>query len=491
MVLPSSRLNPRAVIFLITVCCMIPFFGIARYGLADLDEGFYATVVWEMMSRGDWLLPTYAGEPWLEKPIWLYWVSGIGVSVLGGELGLRAPSVIASLIMAALLARFVERKFSLDRALLTALAYCGSLIVIGTGRMMLTDPWLVLGLCGGLIYWYEGLEEKQAENFFKAGVLLGIGMLAKGPVAMMLFLGVVIAYRLWTKERLGVRFGSAVWLATAFAAVTATWYVPAYLSFPEVFVQNFLIEQNLERFTGGDSAHAVPLWLHPIYFPVVLALGCLPWILVGLRRGQSDVLPPVKRFLWCWLLVVLLFFTVSGSKLPHYILPAVAPAVVLLVLNARGRFQFDRLLVIGCVWCLVMSVVAQAIFQFDWSRRMAAPQALAIESQPIGGRLVAYRLGRQTDEVTIGLTLEQTSHPSLGFYSQSVLLNADSIQEVIAEPDAKRLITRRALDSEEMDALAAAGIAATVVSRAASEGHVLTQDDAESPTDWVLYRLDR
>lgn len=481
MILPPSRLNPQVMIFLVTVGCLIPFFGIARYGLFDMDEGFYATVVWEMISRGDWLLPTYGGEPWLEKPIWLYWVSSVTYSLFGGELGMRLPSVVATIIFTVLLGKFIARRFELDRGLLTALAYCGSLMAVGVGRMMLTDAWLVLGLCGALIYWFDGLSAKQYENFIKAGVLLGIAMLAKGPVAVILFVGVVIAYRVWSREQMGMKFGPVALLVASYAIVTATWYVPAYLSFPEVFVQNFLIEQNLERFTGGDSAHGVPIWAHPIYFPVVLFVACIPWVLVGLHKLRSVQMEPATRFLWCWLLVVLVFFTVSGSKLPHYILPAVGPAVALLVINARRWFEFDRLLVLGCAWCLIVSVFAQGAMNFWWADKMAAPQQLAIESRPIGGRFVAYKLGRQTEEVTIGLTLEETSRPSLGFYSQSTMLNASSIEDVIAEPDALRLLARGELVAEDRDALLMSGIRIEEVARIEEEGEAA----------WVLYRLDR
>lgn len=491
MILPPSRLSPRVIIFLVTVACLLPFFGIARYGLMDLDEGFYATVVWEMISRGDWLLPTYGGEPWLEKPIWTYWVAGVTYSLFGGELGMRLHSVVATLIMAFLIGRFVSRRFELDRGMLTAVAYCGSLVVVAIGRMMMTDAWLVLGLCGALIYWFDGLSEKQYENFIKAGVLLGIAMLAKGPVAIALFIGVAFLYRLWSKEQLGMKFGPVALLLAAYVGVTATWYLPAYQSFPEVFVQKFLIEQNWERFTGGDTAHGVPIWAHPIYYPAVLLLAGVPWVLVGLKKIRSLTMDPATRFLWCWLIVVVLFFTISGSKLPHYILPAMAPAMALLVVNARKRFEFDRLLVLGFAWSLIVSVLAQSAFQYQWSQVMAAPQQLAIESRPIGGRFVAYRLGRQTEEVTIGLTLEQTSHPSLGFYSQSTMLNAPDIETVIAEPTGLRLLARGELTAEDAMALAANGIQAVEIARIDVDGEYSSEGRTGSDPAWVLYRLDR
>lgn len=432
--------------WVIVLACIVPFLGWWAYGLFDLDEGFYAAVVSDMLRRADWITPTYNGVPWFEKPILAYWLAMPSVLAFGQEIGPRLPSVLATLATAWMLSRFAAKQYGETAGLVVPIAYCSSLLPLGLGRMMMTDAPLVAALTAGLLVTWRSLrEDPRARSVSRglAGVAVGLAVLAKGPVGLVLFVGIVTWLAFVDAEsRPGLARGW-LWFSVAFAAVVATWYVPCYLANGQAFVQEFLIEQNIGRFTGGDRAHAVPVWAHPIYYPVILIAGMLPFWPFAIRRmfkreAQAD------DFLVAWAVVVLAFFTVSGTKLPHYILPAVPPLVLLIgkvvamKIDAAGPIGWRWLL----VWPVAASALANVVFFRDWDARMREVQSLARYASDKGAGLVVYRIGREGGPGTGSLQLRDTSHPSALFYFGGIATMTDEPNDLLSERLPFYLLTR-------------------------------------------------
>lgn len=442
---------------------ILPFMGFWLTGLMDLDEGFYGAVVVDMLRRGDWITPTYNGEPWFEKPILLYWLAIPTITFFGEMVGPRMPSVLASLAFAWLMVRFLRPRFGLDVAVLSAMAYGGSVLAVVVGRMMLTDALLVLCFGACLMLFWESLTGKPMLRPL-AGACLGLAILAKGPVAGLLFLIIAgIAY--WRLTPLRPQFKGG-WLLSTLACflVMGAWYLPCWLVNEQVFVQKFLIEQNIGRFTGGDEAHRVPFFLHPIYYPAVLFVGCLPWAVAGIKAGalskpsleDIDEATLLRRFLAIWMWTVLIFFSLSGSKLPHYILPALAPLVILLVerIVASGR-EIERMNRLALIWSASICLVVNAAFLYwDGVQNAGLRQsAQALRSAPY--EVVVFRFGRSEPDTRIKLTLNETSRPSTLFYLRRPSLMTSKLSEALEpRPQTFVILTRaeRWLDEDTQKA---------------------------------------
>ncbi len=402
----------------------LPLLGFWAYGLFDLDEGFYAAVVGDMIRRGDWIVPTIGGKPWFEKPILLYWAAIPTVQAFGPEVGARLPSVLATFLSIVLSGWATARWGALRAAPLACLALGTSLIVAALGRMMLTDALLLLTLSGSLVALYGYFTGSDWRWLAVSGLLLGLAVLAKGPVAVILYGGIAL-FTLIREPGLGVRLGHTLAFGAALATVVASWYLPAYLREGDVFVQKFLIEQNVGRFTGGDNAHRVsPVWLHPIYFPAVLLLGAAPWSFQAFRRSfwiaPSADAGRWQRFLVRWFLTILVFFTLSGSKLPHYILPATFPLALLSAESlASGRRSLERLQAAGSAWAVVLLGILTAGFVAYYRSsghaevHALAKQALATDPQVT---LWMYQMPRRDKSLGTGtMRIQETSHPSVRF----------------------------------------------------------------------------
>ncbi len=457
-------MDPRS--WLVVAACLLPFIGFWSYGLMDLDEGFYGAVVVDMLRRGDWITPTYNNVPWFEKPILAYWLTMPTVAMFGNEFGARLPSVLCSLATVGVLFSFVRRHAGLPLAQIVAVAYASSLLPVGLGRMMMTDAPLTLCLTIAITQFYDSLNG-QGRRRWIAAVAVGFGILAKGPVAAVLFFGVigtlyVVSPDLRPKFRGGWLVGIGLCLA-----VMATWYVPCYTANGQVFIDKFLIEQNIGRFAGGDKAHRVPIYLHPIYFPAILFLGALPWTGWSLRttlwkRGSSGPPDDLTRLLWVWLWVPVVFFSISGTKLPHYILPAVAPLIILgvraVVIQHPSRLPSKEWLGVACAWSIVIFSIALPTFHKIWDSQTKEVQAMAKFTWAQNRPLVIYEIGRASEEVSLSLKLEQTSHPSILFYYRRPVLMTDKIAEVIAQGKPMWMITRAGrLADEDLANLTLAG----------------------------------
>jgi 4-amino-4-deoxy-L-arabinose transferase-like glycosyltransferase len=409
------------------VFCLVPFLGWWLIGLTDLDEGFYGAVAADMIRRGDWITPSISGEPWFEKPILIYWLAIPTIKVFGETLGPKMPSVIGSLVIAWLVWRFCRDRLTPQAAVLAPLAVSGSVLSVAVGRMMLTDALLVASLCGCFFLYWESLQGRPQLRV-GAAACLGLAVLAKGPVAGVFFI-VIAALVYWRLPEF--RPGhKGWWLASIGAglAVMAAWYVPCWLVNGDLFVQKFLIEQNIGRFAGGDKAHGLPAWwLHLIFYPVVLAAGLLPWLPGAARRGLFSGVPkgdetPFRKervFLWIWALTVVVFFSLSGSKLPHYILPALPPLMILAVerLTTGREEKLDKLVWGAACWAVFVMIAATLVFGAEYQRQKGPElHGLVKEIRDDPAPVVLYRFGRSQSATDFSLQINETSRPSMFFY---------------------------------------------------------------------------
>lgn len=457
---------------------VLPLLGFWLYGLFDLDEGFYAAVVSAMLRTGDWITPHYRGSPWFEKPILLYWAAAPFAKLLGAAWALRVPSVLATLGTYAICAASMRRNAGETPARWTWIVLGTSLLVAAVGRMMMTDALLVLFLTGAFLAHWESRGGSLRWRL-AAAASLGFAVLAKGPVALLLF-APVAALVCWREPRLRSGFTGG-WVAGAlvFAAVVSSWYVPAYLANPDSFVQKFLIEQNVQRFAGGDAAHTVPAWLWLPYYPAVLLLGMLPWSLYAFKAWPGPAKENAyERYLALWFGVILLFFTVGGSKLPHYILPAAIP-LGMLIARRLGRKEPSGVPWGAVATSVILAALLNAGFVWYYSTGQREAHRLALQAGPLALPLVTYQMGRREKALSVGKAKPmETSLPSLEYYADRIVLEAETLDELRAKAPALVLTRVGRIDADDERVLR-------------DLGWSLTPLEKSPPEHFRLFLLDR
>jgi 4-amino-4-deoxy-L-arabinose transferase-like glycosyltransferase len=326
-------------------CGFLFFFGLAFFGLMGADEPRYAQVAREMLARHDWILPTLEGHPWLEKPPLYYWQAMLAFSVFGvSDWVARLPSAVDATLMVVAIYLFLKHfrpGFQLDGALMTASA-AG---VVGFARAASTDMPLTAAFTIALLAWFAWYES-QAHRYLTAFYLfLALGTLAKGPVAVLLA-GLIVALFAAAKKDYSVLW-KTLWVPglLVFLLVALPWHVAVQTKAPEFF-RVFILQHNFARFGTNLYHHKEPFWY---YVPVTL-LGLVPWTVFVTasfaetmrvwRRERQEMLKSedaLNVFLAIWLVVPVLFFSLSQSKLPGYIAPALPAGTLLLAEYVRRR----------------------------------------------------------------------------------------------------------------------------------------------------------
>jgi 4-amino-4-deoxy-L-arabinose transferase-like glycosyltransferase len=324
----------------------LPFLG-AR-DLWNPNEPIYGLAVVEMEQRGDWLTPTVNGRPFAEKPILYYWLARAAGWIAGGidEWSLRLPSAAAGIVAVPLLYMLVWPYAGRTRARLAAGLFATTYIVYWSARSLQMD--LLLTTCTlGAILAATRVVDRDLDprlGWMLAGLACGLGFLAKGPVGLLLPALVVAAYltvmRRWSRLR-----PHAAALAAAAAALTvAPWVVALVIRGETAYLSEILWRQSVTRFVAPWD-HQAPWW----YYLVQLWIDMAPWVWflpLALRLPERDADERgLDRLAWLWILVPILFFSLSASKRSPYILP-VAPAVAILVAAPAERFLAGTL----CRW---------------------------------------------------------------------------------------------------------------------------------------------
>jgi len=353
-------------------CAFLFLYGLGQFGLIGADEPRYAQVAREMLERHDWITPVLGGQPWLEKPPLYYWQAMMAYALFGvSDWAARLPAALDATLLV-LAVYFFLRRFrpgaELDGALITA----SSAGIIGYARAASMDMVLAAVFTMAMLGWCAWRETGKKIHLAIFYAFIALGMLAKGPVAPLLAGLVILLYAAAVRDvRLILK---TLWVPgiLLFCALALPWYFAAQMRNPQFF-QEFIIEHNLGRFSKNLYHHTEPLW----YYLPVTALALVPWTLfaiVGLvqtlrrwwaQRTSSqqigvDLEHQFAIFASCWLVMPVLFFSLSQSKLPGYTLPAIPAGGLLLADYLRQRLRQTEAKPVA-IWLAVLHALLAAV----------------------------------------------------------------------------------------------------------------------------------
>ena len=310
--------------------------------LFDVDEGAFSQATMEMFQRGDFLSTYLNGAPRYDKPILVYWLQALAVAALGpSEWAFRLPSALCATGWAWLTYLFARRHYGVDRALFAAALLAASLGVYIIGRAATADALLNLLIAAAMFAAWLHLSTGSRKWLYATHAAIGLGVLAKGPIAILVPFAVTLIF-CWLRRDLRT-WARAVfdWRALLLLfAIAAPWYVVILLKEGRGFIDGFILKHNVGRFTGPVSGHAGSLFY---YFPVLILLT-LPFtaLLVPVaRRLRAIWHDDLQLYLLAWFVFVFVFFSLSGTKLPHYVLYGYTGLVLLMAVHGfdlRGTF---------------------------------------------------------------------------------------------------------------------------------------------------------
>lgn len=337
----SSVRSERAFALLPLLLPLLSFFlCLGAFPLFDVDEGAFSEATREMFERGDFLSTYLNGEHRFDKPILVYWLQAIGFLIFGAsEWAFRLPSAVAAAVWSYAAWQFARERFGAGTAGAALAVAATALGPFAIGRAATADALLNMLLALALFDAWRHLESGRRAPLLRSYVWIGLGVLTKGPIALIVPGAVSFIYcatRLEWRRWLRSVFDPAGWVILALLVVP--WYAAALAIHGQKFIDGFILKHNVERFTGTLEGHAGSLFYYVFAVPLLM----LPWtapLLATLRRVRADFDTGVRRFLWIWAIFVIAFFSLSGTKLPHYVLYGSTP---LFLLVASHRAQLKR-----------------------------------------------------------------------------------------------------------------------------------------------------
>jgi 4-amino-4-deoxy-L-arabinose transferase-like glycosyltransferase len=358
--------------------------------LFDADEGRNAEVGREMAETNDYVVPRYDGLPYLDKPVVYFAAEALAMEVFGpSELAARLPAYLFTLATAAVIFFFAKRLWGVDEACVAVIAYLSMPLTIAFARTVIFDSALTFFIVVAIVAFYFAVETEERHWSPLAWMAIGLGVLTKGPVALALPLLVALPYAIWRKRARRLFSIAGVIL---FVAVIAPWVVAMSKVIPG-FLRYVLVTETAQRLATSALKRTGPPW----YFIPYLIAGALPWSIVLFRRPRTTDSDQraATVYLWLWIVIPFIFFSISQSKRPQYILPLM-PAIALLVAR-EVRFR-TAAIVTAVAGAIVLAAPLMPQFTTKMDPGLAGPAkeaAFILGGLLLAGGIVAALAGRR------------------------------------------------------------------------------------------------
>ena len=318
---------------LLALCIVVFGWRLGVTPLEDFDEAYYAEGAREMLARGDLLTPYYNGQPFLLKPVLIYWLIAAAFSGLGvTEFAARVCSAFLGTLVVLITYWFAARTLNPRAGLFAGLALSLNYMWIDIARDASIDVPLTAALAPALFLFFLAMQAGPARKrwlYLACYPLFGLALLAKGPVPAGAALVAVVAFLLAARALRATAAEARVLPGIALVLlVAAPWHVYEVLHQPE-FVQIFFLREHFGHL-HGELARSEPWWGHLknmlVYF--------LPWAAflpaAFLKAFRETNRTHVLRLAAWWVIAFVVLFSFAGAKLAHYLAPAF-PAAALLV----------------------------------------------------------------------------------------------------------------------------------------------------------------
>lgn len=390
----------RQVALVAIVATFVMFTNLGGPRLWDRDEPRNARCAWEMLSRNDWVVPTFNGELRPHKPVLLYWGMMASYAFFGvSEFSARLPSALCG-VASCICVYFIGRRLFGPRAGLWAgIALATSLMFVVAGRAATPDSVLILCTTLALAIYVKGTFQPRFEttpadappqlitpgHYFPQHwptvlamyAVMGLAVLAKGPIMLLLPTAVIgmflLIARLPPQHQEGPRtfidvgrrmlapfeplhFLATCWYMRLFTAVFAAtavalpWYWSVGMATDGEFLNRFFLEHHFGRAITPMEGHRGNI----LFYPAAVLLGCFPWSVFAVPLAIDAALQIRRRdrfhagyvFAACWIGVYVGLFSLASTKLPSYVTPCY-PAIALLIGDYFDRWSRQSAAVAG------------------------------------------------------------------------------------------------------------------------------------------------
>ena len=345
--------------------------------LWDNSETAYGEVAREILITGNWIVMHQNGAPWYVQPPLYFWIAALFAKLFGvSEFALRLPSALATIGMSAAVGYVVARVATERAGILAATILATALMQAVVGRLAIMDALLDLAVTLAILAWFGTLRTGSLAWWYGGWLALALGTLAKGPVAPVVAVLVIVPWALWERaagrRMAGIAFPHMLLGAALFVAIVGPWALALERAAGGVAFAEMLGHYTVGRYLGTIENQSGPI----TYYVPVIVLGFFPWIaylvpalLEGWREARTAKDGSLARLSLVWTIVPFVFFSFAQTKLPNYIaLELPACAILAGVWFDRVADRADRRAALVWTALVPIAIVLLGFAMFVFSR---------------------------------------------------------------------------------------------------------------------------
>ncbi len=373
---------------LIVVSYLLLSANIGGSSIYILDEAKNSECAREMLERGDWVVPTFNYELRTDKPPLHYYFMMMGYTIFGvNEFGARFFSSVFG-VLTILITFFYTRKFLGSRqALLTSVILLSSLHFLMEFHLAVPDPYLIFFLTLAYFSFFDYYQYRKKISLLILYLAIGLGTLAKGPVAIALPGMVFFVFLILRKGKQWTLIKSykPLWGALLVLAINLPWYYMVGVETDWEWIRGFFLEHNINRFVDVKHGHGGFFLIAPAY----VFLGMLPFavfmIQAMIRNSKIFRKDDFTTYAFLTAIIIILFFTVSGTKLPNYTIPsypflaALTAYFLTMQINPNKKWPFY----LHLFFALLMPLLLFGAFHFEKTLSHLKPLAFWFSILPV------------------------------------------------------------------------------------------------------------
>ena len=349
----NSKLKLSGLTLVLVIACLVFFGGLGQYPLLNPDEALYAEPAREMLVTGEYVTTLLNYVVRYTKPPLCIWAMALSYKLFGvNEFAARFFGVACGILLIAAVYLLILRYVSVRSAIIGALSLVFAPLFVLTAREAITDMPLALFMASSQIAFFHAFKSKRFAFALLAYVSLGLAVMTKGPVGLVLPLAILFVYHFLRGEiKAAWHFYRPLIGFAVVGLIALPWFILEINVTKGAYFQEFIVRENFQRFTAVVDNHKQPFWYHAAamiggYFPFSLYLPQVIWLRLralskkvqithlytSLKAALQAQGEREDLYFYCllWAAAVLVFYSLSVSKLLPYTLPAF-PAMAVLV----------------------------------------------------------------------------------------------------------------------------------------------------------------
>jgi len=314
----------RVGILILIVSAVLLFAGLARTPVFIVDESRNASCAIEMMDKGEWVVPYYNGKLREDKPPLHYYFMQLSYSIFGqNAFGARFFSVVFGWLCLLIVWFYSSRQLGQSAGNWALLVLASSMHFLMEFHLAVPDPYLIFFMTLAFLSFHDYLQFGRRLEWWLLYMSLGLAVMSKGPVGLLLPGLIFLLYLLFQGRDFWPALRKLRLLpgALVFLVVAVPWYYLVWEATDGVWLKAFLFEHNLDRFSSAKEGHGA----NPLVVPLMVLAGMLPfstWYPLALIKFRQAGKSSLAFFALLASFTIIIFFSISGTKLPNYPMPA-------------------------------------------------------------------------------------------------------------------------------------------------------------------------